>query len=212
MTDKKSFLDGVYDLQDAEATRAYYSDWAASYDDEVLANGYVSPQRVAAAMAAHVEDKGAPLFDLGCGTGLSGEAFAAAGFTDVHGTDFSPGMLEAARTKDVYKTLTLGDLARPIPAEPGRYANLAAVGVFSPSHAPASMIDTALAILPVGGCFGFTLNDHALQEGGYEARVAAVAAEGAGVSVVFSEHGPHLPKLGLGAKVVVLRRDAAAQA
>ncbi len=205
MTKAEGFLDKAYGLGDAEETRALYRDWAKSYDAELRAAGYASPARVAAAMAASVADRAAPLLDLGCGTGLSGEALRAEGFAAVDGTDFSAEMLAAAAAKGVYRRLIPGDLNRPIPAAPGDYANMVAVGVFSPGHAPPETIEAAVELLPAGGCFGFTLNDHALDEGVYEARVFALRDRGM-AEIAFEDYGAHLPRRGLQAKVYVLRR------
>jgi len=205
MTGQGKFFDRAYDLEDAEQTRSLYDEWAASYDEELRAAGYASPARTAAAMAAAVADRAAPLLDLGCGTGLSGEALRDAGFTTIDGTDFSAEMLAVAAGKGVYRDLFQGDLNTPIPASPGTYANAAAVGVFSPTHAPAAMIDDVVALLPSGGCFGFSLNDHALAEPGYEQRIADLVEAGA-VEVVSDVYGDHLPQIGLKAKIYVLRR------
>jgi predicted TPR repeat methyltransferase len=205
MTGQGKFFERAYDLADAEQTRRLYDEWAASYDEELRAAGYASPARTAAAMAAAVADRSAPLLDLGCGSGLSGEAFRAAGFTLLDGTDFSAEMLAVAETKCVYRKLTKGDLNAPIPAKPGDYANAAAVGVFSPTHAPAAMIDAVVALLPPGGCFGFSLNDHALAEPAYEKRIDDLV-DGRAVEVVSDEYGDHLPQIGLKAKIYVLRK------
>lgn len=205
MSGQGGFFDRAYDLEDAKQTRTLYDEWAASYDEELRAAGYASPARTAAAMAAAVADKAAPLLDLGCGTGLSGEALRAAGFTAIDGTDFSVEMLAVAETKGLYRRLTKGDLNTPIPARPGDYANAAAVGVFSPTHAPAEMIDAVTDLLPPGGCFGFSLNDHALAEPAYEKRIDGLVEAGT-VEVVSDTYGDHLPQIGLKAKIYVLRK------
>jgi predicted TPR repeat methyltransferase len=205
MNGQGKFFERAYDLADAEQTRRLYDEWAASYDEELRAAGYASPARTAAAMAAAVADRSAPLLDLGCGSGLSGEAFRAAGFTLIDGTDFSAEMLAVAASKGVYRELFQGDLNTPIPARPGSYANAAAVGVFSPTHAPAAMIDAVVALLPPGGCFGFSLNDHALAEPVYEERIGDLV-DGGAVEVVSGEYGDHLPQIGLKAKIYVLRK------
>jgi predicted TPR repeat methyltransferase len=205
MAKQHGYLGRAYDVDDAEKTRALYDVWAESYDEELRANGYVSPARTAAAMAEAVADRAAPLLDLGCGTGLSGEALHATGFTVIDGTDFSQAMLDVAATKGVYRKLVKGDLNDPIPASPGDCANIAAVGVFSPGHAPAEMIDAVVALLPAGGCFGFSLNDHALEDPAYEDRIRALAEAGR-VEVVSAAYGDHLPGIGLRARIYVLRK------
>ncbi|MEO0681231.1 MAG: methyltransferase domain-containing protein [Pseudomonadota bacterium] len=203
---ERRFLDSVYEMDGPAATQAFYADWADSYDAEVEANGYASPRRCAEALANAAEDLAAPLLDLGCGTGLSGVAFRAAGFTTVDGSDFSPRMLAAAERKGVYRRLLPGDLNDPAPAQPGDYVNVAAVGVFSPSHAPAGLIHQAMALLPPGGCFVYTLNDHALADWSYEGAMREIVDSGS-ASLVFKEHGDHLPKIDLRATVVVLRKS-----
>lgn len=205
MSSASKFFERAYDLADAEQTRSLYDEWAASYDEELRAAGYASPVRTAAAMAEAVADRRAPLLDLGCGSGLSGEAFRAAGFAVIDGTDFSAEMLAVAEAKGVYRKLTKGDLNAPIPAKPGDYANATAVGVFSPTHAPAAMIDDVVALLPPGGCFGFSLNDHALAEPAYEKHIGGLVEAGA-VAVVSDAYGDHLPQIGLKAKIYVLRK------
>ena len=203
---KKSFLDNAYGVSDPESTRCLYKDWAATYEEEVRANGYVTPGRCAEALATLAADKHAPLLDLGCGTGLSGEAFKEAGFTTIDGTDFSEEMLAYARSKpDVYRNLILGDLQAPLPAAPGEYANIAAVGVFSPGHAPAPMIDQVIALLPPQGCFVFSLNDHALEDPRYHERMSALADAG-GAEIALCEYGEHLLARGIRAEVCVLRK------
>lgn len=205
MAEKEGFLDKAYGLGGPEETRALYRDWAASYDAELRAAGYASPARVAAAMATAVMDKAAPLLDLGCGTGLSGAALRDEGFSAVDGTDFSEEMLAVAAAKGLYRRLIPGDLNRPIPAAPGDYANMVAVGVFSPGHAPPEMIEAVVDLLPAGGCFGFTLNDHALEDGVYEARVFALRDRGT-AEIACADYGEHLPRRGLKATAYVLRR------
>ncbi len=204
--DEAGFIDAVYGLDGPAGTRALYGDWAASYEAEVAALGYVTPGRSAAALAAHAADLEAPILDLGCGTGLSGAAFRAAGFTTIDGSDFSAEMLALAAAKaGLYRKLALGDLDRPIPAAPGEYAHIAAVGVFSPGHAPAAMIGEVLDRLAPGGCFVFSLNDHAIEEKVY--RAAILEQVGAGTcEIVFDQYGEHLVNKGVGAEIVVLRR------
>lgn len=201
----RSFLDEVYGIDGPEATRALYGDWSDSYDSEVAETGYATPERCARALADCVDDPAAPLLDIGCGTGLSGQAFRAAGFTAIDGSDFSPEMLEKARAKRVYRALIPADLNDPLPFAPGRYANAAAVGVFSPAHAPPETIDAVMRLLPPGGCFVFSLNDHTMADPGYAARIDHWTGSGA-ASEAHRSYGAHLPKRGIKATVCVLRR------
>ena len=67
MNDKKKFLDGVYGLDDPEATEALYRDWAGSYDDEVAENGYLTPTMKL--KRAKIEDTYGPKSDGWYGAG-----------------------------------------------------------------------------------------------------------------------------------------------
>jgi SAM-dependent methyltransferase len=203
---QKQFLDEAYGVEDAQSTHRLYEDWAATYDAETKANGYVTPTRCAEALSRFVSDKSAPLLDIGCGTGLSGEAFREFGFSTIDGTDFSQPMLDyAASKKGVYRRLIVSDLNNPLPGSPGEYANMSAVGVFSPGHGPPELIDTVVERLPQGGCFVFSLNDHALENPAYEARVSAIDKAGIAENL-FWEYGDHLPGRKLKAVVCVLRK------
>lgn len=201
----RRFLDDAYDLPDRQATAEFYAGWAASYDAEIADNGYATPARAAAALAAQSANLAAPVLDVGCGTGLSGLALTAAGFATVDGTDLSPEMLARAEARAVYRRLFPGDLADPLPVGPGAYANAAAVGVLGPGHAPPATVDAVLAILPSGGCLALSLNDHALADPAFPGRIERLVADGA-AELVFRQHGPHLPGIGLEATVFVLRK------
>lgn len=201
----RKFLTSAYDLNSVDEARRHYDDWAASYDAELAENRYATPARCAAALARFAPDLAAPVLDIGCGTGLSGVALSEAGFSAIDGTDLSAEMLERAKHRGVYRRLFAGDLTRPLPVEPGAYAAMAAVGVVNPGHAPPETVDAVLSLLPASGVFVFSLNDHALAEPGFAAKVDAVVARGT-AECVFREHGPHLPGIGLEATVFVLRR------
>ena len=206
MPEQKDFLQRVYKVTSRAGAHALYQDWAADYETVVAENGYITPTRCAEALAAHVDDLTAPLLDLGCGTGLSGMAFREVSFTTIDGTDFSTEMLrQAAAKKGLYRCLIAANLDAGLPGKPGAYEHLAAVGIFSPNHAPASLLGAAIDGLPAGGCFVFSLNDHCLAVSSYTAALDQIAAAGE-AEIIFNEYGPHLPEQDLGAEVSVLRR------
>lgn len=204
MPDKK-FLDNVYDLDSPEATKAFYDDWSASYDAEVAEHGYATPGRCAEALKEFAPDLGRPLLDLGCGTGVSGAALKAAGFTTIDGSDFSAEMLEQARKKGIYRNLLQADLTDPMPFEDGAFDYISAIGVLNPGHGPAEVIDAVLAKLPRDGLFVFSLNDHALADPTYEGRLTEHVDAG-NARVLFREYGEHLPKIDLKSVVYVVQK------
>jgi predicted TPR repeat methyltransferase len=203
MPDRREFLKDVYGLQTVAETRALYDDWAASYDTEITANGYATPARIAAALAARLPDRAAPVLDFGCGTGISGRALAAAGLATLDGCDLSEAMLDRARATGLYRRLwqTDGSLA----LRPGAYGAIAAVGVISTGAAPPEAMDGIVAGLAPGGLFGFSFNDHTFDDPRFEAKVASLIASGQ-CRQLLREAGPHLPGIGLGATIFVLER------
>lgn len=76
----KQFLDNAYDLASSGHTKNLYKDWAETYDEEIMANGYASPVRTAEALAKCGAQLDAPILDVGCGTGVSGLLLRDAGF------------------------------------------------------------------------------------------------------------------------------------
>lgn len=203
-TDKK-FLSRAYGLENIDATRDFYRDWADTYESEVEGEGYITPARCAKVLAEHVDDLEQPVLDLGCGTGISGLALREAGFTVIDGSDLTEEMLEKARERQVYRRTFLHDMSEPLPIRPESVAHAVAVGSINPGHAPAVAIDHALEVLPIGGLFVFSLNDHAREHPEFEERIHAHVDCGT-AEVVHREDGEHLPGIGLRAVVYALRK------
>lgn len=201
----KKMLPNAYGLDGAAATQSFYDEWAASYDEEVGENGYATPARCAEALARFADNAQAPLLDIGCGTGISGAALAAAGFDTITGCDFSAEMLSRAEEKGIYKDLLNTDLENPFPFATGDFANIAAVGVLNPGHAPATTLDDVLALLNPDGCFVFSLNDHAMEDHTYAARINEHVDCG-NARLLFREYGDHLPEIDLKSHVFVLQK------
>lgn len=199
-------LGSVYSLSSAEEAKAFYDRWAADYETELAKNGYVTPLRCAQALADAASMPWAPLAEFGCGTGLGGAMLREHGFECIDGFDISPGMLEHARSKEIYRSLDIVDLSQPLDdIARDTFQNAAAIGVLNPKHMPATVIDEILNLLPEGGCFVFSLNDHALAEGTFETRLLELTEHGI-ADLVFKEFGDHLPGTGLTGCVYVLRK------
>jgi predicted TPR repeat methyltransferase len=204
MADHKDHLKRVYGLDSQDATNAYYDDWAATYDAELIDAGYVTPERCAAALKRFMPDLSQPLLDVGCGTGLSGLAFSNHGFTTIDGSDVSGGMLDVARGRGVYRNVAHADPDDPFPFPQGTYAALAAVGVVGAGAAPPSVLDAMMAKLLPGGLVVFSFNDHTLVDPDYK-HIVERAVDTGRFELLFQEHGPHIPKTGLEATVFVMR-------
>ena len=200
----EKFLDKVYKARTAAETRALYDDWSATYEAEVAENGYATPARCADALARCVAFDAA-ILDFGCGTGLSGLALRAAGFTTLDGVDLSADMLAQARAKGLYRALRQIGATDPLGVTPGDYAAIAAIGVIGAGAAPIAVFDRLMEALAPGGHLVLSFNDHALADPENEARLDTWVASGR-ARLAFREYGPHLPKLNLNSNVYVLER------
>jgi len=205
MANSDGFLHNAYRVTDPDKARDFYDDWASTYDAEVEKNGYITPKRCAEALAQLAPDLGAPLLDMGCGTGLSGAALKTAGFTNIHGSDLSPEMLKLAEARGIYDKLWLADLETPFPFTPGTFAMISAMGVLVIGHAPPSTIDDVLGVLAPGGLFVFSLNDHTLEEPEYESRLVENIDTG-NARLVYKDYGDHLPGISMNSIVYILEK------
>lgn len=200
----KKFLDEVRRTSCVK-TPEFFDAWAETYDEEVAESGYAAPRRCARALAAAKAGRDQPVLDLGCGTGLSGVALRAEGFSVIDGWDPSTEMLRRAEKRDVYRVLRQIEADEPLTLAAGSYAAVVAVGVLSPGFAPPQVIDQVFGILPSGGYFCFSLNDHAMSDRAYEGRVKEITDAG-GAHVISHDYGDHLRNEAFNSTVYVLRK------
>ena len=199
----EDFLDKVY-ANTSDDTRDLYAQWSTSYDQEVGENGYATPARAAKALAGHVTDLRIPVLDYGCGTGLSGVALRAVGFSTLHGIDVSKEMVAIADNKEAYQTLRVFDPEADPPVKTGEFDIITAIGVIGIGAAPLPVFDTIVALLTPGGLFAFSFNDHALADPAFEAKVSDYVDTGK-AKLLLREYGDHLPGAGLKSNVYILK-------
>lgn len=174
----REFLDRIYALEDQGDVRSFYDETAGDYDEILLAQvGYVSPAICARTLARFLPGRQDPLMDLGCGTGLAGEALTALGYSHIDGVDFSAEMLALARTRSCYVQLALADLNAGTNIPAGSYAAAVSVGVFG-QHVLPEALDHAISIVEAGGLFCFSVNERAFDDYGFRDKVEALSAEG----------------------------------
>lgn len=201
----QKFLDKAYALSTSDETKKLYDDWSSSYDDEVGENGYATPGRIAKALAGLTPDKNAPILDFGCGTGVSGEALRAAGFTTIDGMDISAEMLKHAAEKGIYRNLTVIPADTRPPVNDGEYPTITAIGVIGVGAAPLETFDTLMGLLGRGGRFALSFNDHALEDPAFAAKVNEYVDTGA-ARLLLREYGDHLPGRGIKSMIYVLEK------
>ena len=200
----KSYLNDVYD-GGTNDSRELYASWASTYDNEVQKNGYVTPERVAKALKDIVTNQSEVILDYGCGTGLSGFALQAVGFTNIDGLDVSQEMVTLAEKKSIYKKLTVFDPSTKIPVHADQYKIITAIGVIGAGAAPLEVFDNLFSLLPPSGLFGFSFNDHTLSDPNYEGKVNQCLSSGQAI-ILHKSYGNHLPKANLKSNIYILKK------
>jgi predicted TPR repeat methyltransferase len=200
----KSYLNDVYD-GGTNDSRELYASWASTYDNEVQKNGYVTPERVAKALKDIVTNQSEVILDYGCGTGLSGFALQAVGFTNIDGLDVSQEMITLAEKKSIYKKLTVFDPSTKIPVHADQYKIITAIGVIGAGAAPLEVFDNLFSLLPPSGLFGFSFNDHTLSDPNYEGKVNQCLSSGQAI-ILHKSYGNHLPKANLKSNIYILKK------
>ena len=199
-----TYLDKIYSADSADL-RPFYAQWAQSYDQEVGENGYVTPLRIAEALARHVKDLSIPILDYGCGTGVSGQAFEEVGFLTIDGVDISAEMLEVAAQKKIYRRLEVFAPESGPNVKLGAYQIIAAVGVIGAGAAPLAVLNKILALLAPKGLLVFSFNDHTLEDPAYDGLVEDYVKQGQAV-LHLKEYGDHLPKQKINSNIYILEK------
>ncbi len=199
-----TYLDKIYSADSADL-RPFYAQWAQSYDQEVGENGYVTPLRIAEALARHVKDLSIPILDYGCGTGVSGQAFQEVGFLTIDGVDISAEMLEVAAQKKIYRHLKVFAPETGPNVKLGAYQIIAAVGVIGAGAAPLAVLDKMMALLAPKGLLVFSFNDHTLEDPAYNGLVEDYVNQGQAV-LHLKEYGDHLPKQKINSNIYILEK------
>ena len=199
-----TYLDKIYSADRADL-RPFYAQWAQSYDQEVGENGYVTPLRIAEALARHVKDLSIPILDYGCGTGVSGQAFQEVGFLTIDGVDISAEMLEVAAQKKIYRHLEVFAPETGPNLKLGAYQIIAAVGVIGAGAAPLAVLDKMMALLAPKGLLVFSFNDHTLEDPAYDGLVEDYVNQGQAV-LHLKEYGDHLPKQKINSNIYILEK------
>ena len=119
-------------------------------------DSYFGAKLVAQALRDRAAHDGLDILDIGCGTGLVGEAVRPLAHR-LDGIDLSPAMLEKARAKKVYDRLDQADIELFLSAHPGSYD--AILGAASLIHFGdlGAVFAAAAAALRANGLFIFTV-------------------------------------------------------
>jgi predicted TPR repeat methyltransferase len=143
---------------DAGYVRHLFDQFSADYDARMLSQlSYRAPQILRELAGLTMLGRAQlAILDLGCGTGLSGAAFKDLA-ARLDGIDLSPAMIEKARARGIYDSLTVADIESALAPAAGRYdLVLAADTMVYLGDLEATMRDVARA-LKADGFFLFTV-------------------------------------------------------
>ena len=178
----------------------YAARFEASLVDQL---GYQGPAQIVEALLLAGRTRFDRVLDLGCGTGLMGQAIRPhAGWLE--GYDISARMLAQARAKGVYDALHKRDLSR-LELGQDRFDLILAADVFIYVGALEQIVGWAAASLSAGGVLAFTLEELPEAEGDLRLRPSRRYAHSAGYVARL------LDQAGFGAPVfnrATLRMDA----
>ena len=205
-----TFLKRAHDVRTIAETRKFYADWAETYDADLTEdNDYVQPRRSAEMLSRFLPDRGTAILDVGCGTGLVGAVLAETGYRTIDGCDLTPGMLEKARERGIYRRLFEADLNRPpIKVRGGAYGAAVAVGVFSFSLIHPDALDEILRLLAAGAPLIIGVNADFYAEGTLARKLDALVSAGR-IERLADEHGDHINSAGMSGWAIAVRKAAA---
>ncbi len=165
-TDKPSGVDDAYALESHDDSLALYHRWADRYEQDMTEGlGYCYPAQVAARFAEVADAGDGPVVDVGCGTGLVGEALAVMGDWEVDGLDVSEAMLAMAARKECYRHLYAVDLSEALSNSKAPWGGLLSAGTFTHGHLGPTAIPPLLHHLRPGSlcCIGVNAEHFAEQ-------------------------------------------------
>lgn len=72
-------------------------------------------------------------------------------------------------------------------------------------HAGSQLIGSVLSLMEPGGLFGFLMNDHTLEDPGYQAEIDRLI-KARQIRVRWSEYDDHLPQISLNSIIMVIEK------
>jgi SAM-dependent methyltransferase len=163
-----------------------------TYDETFAAWGYVGPETAAAILRNYVPT-GSRVLDAACGSGLTGAAMRALGYTSIDGIDLSPRLLELAARTGAYDRLEQVDMQRlPLPLDDDAYDAVTLIGALTYFETDEVLRDLC-RVVRSGGHVVFTQREDLVRDLGYDDRLRVLEDEGVWRRTFGTEPMPYLP-------------------
>jgi predicted TPR repeat methyltransferase len=175
------------------AVETYYDHWADGYDDTLQSWQYRAPEDAATLLAPYL-GADARILDVGCGTGLLGNAIRERANVKMHGLDISSASIEQAAARGIYEQLLQHDLQKvPLPVAEDSYDVAASVGVLTYIADAETLLRDLCRAVRSGGVIAFTQRTDLWENRGFEDMIARIEADGLWKRKHVSAPMPYLP-------------------
>ncbi|MFT5115318.1 MAG: putative TPR repeat methyltransferase [Parasphingorhabdus sp.] len=168
---EKTKVGHSYKASSPAEQQAVYDEWASNYESDLCAMGYRVPAVAAAIFSRFVPLDCGPILDAGCGGGIQAEPLSYAGYGPITGIDFSKGMLDVARQKNIYTDLRQMELGQPLDFDDESFSVIFSTGTITPRHAPPESFDELLRVAKPQALIIFSMRNDSEQEPAYPAAV-----------------------------------------
>ena len=168
----------VYSAANNQELEERYDQWASEYERDLDKDFAWNAPQTAARLFGELVPDSAKVLDAGAGTGLVGQALSSLGFRDIVAMDLSLGMLDEARTKNVYRSFHQMALGEKLDFDTNAFDAVISVGVFTLGHAPSSGFDELARITKPRGHIVFSLRTDMYQDGGFKEKQEAMESAG----------------------------------
>jgi len=172
-----------YLAESVEEQQEAYDSWAEQYEADLCAMGYRIPSMIAAAFVRYVPLDTSPVLDAGCGGGIQAEPLAMLGYGSIVGIDLSEGMLNIARSKNLYSELKQATLGEALDFPDNHFGAIISSGTITPKHAPPHSFEELIRVAKPNAPIVFSMRDDPLQEQEYPAAISQLEKDGKWESV-----------------------------
>lgn len=164
----QTLLEDAYKLATPQDNKAYYNEFAETYDAEFAdALGWEYPIAIARVFREYANADDLPIADIGCGTGLVAEALGCKP-EQIDGIDISQEMLTAARSKSLYRNTILADLMADLAPIKNNYGAVVSAGTFTSGHLGPEPLEQLLNIARPRALFVIGVNKAFYLKGGFD--------------------------------------------
>lgn len=141
-----------YSNRNSNKLRELYDMWAPHYDEEMPEIGYNYTKYLKESFTKLDIQKDVKILDAACGTGYPTlSLYNDMGYTNFHGLDYSSGLIEEARKKNIYKSLAVANLIDTISFETNTFDVVMCVGFFASGHMGSEPLDEFIRVLKPEG-------------------------------------------------------------